>query len=94
MPEKEKSKEIAVTDLRVGFVIVVSKGTKHEKKVPVRRLSTCRRGYVHVNAVNTEGRTKGGHGLCYDLISCVDVVNDDRTNDVPAFVPTVVLTGE
>lgn len=88
-----KTNEIAVTDLRPGFVIVENKGTKHEKTTTVRRLDPCtqRRGFVHVNAANTDRGSKGGHALCYDLISSVHVKLTDETADIPTFAPTIVL---
>jgi len=87
-----KTREIAVTDLRLGFVIVENKGTKHEKTTTVRRLDACtRRGFVHVNGTATERGTKGGHALCFDLIAPVHVTITEQTETVPVFVPTIVL---
>lgn len=90
-----KTKTIAVTDIRPGFVIVEHKGTRHEKTTTVRRLDACtRRGFVHVNAAHTERNSKGGHALCFDLTSCVTVKDDETTNDVPDFVPSVSVSAD
>jgi hypothetical protein len=87
-----KTREIAVTDLRPGLVIVENKGTKHEKQTTVRRLDACtRRGFVHVNGTGTDRGTKGGHALCFDLIGPVHVTLTDQTETIPVFAPTVVL---
>lgn len=90
-----KTNEIAVTDLRPGFVIVEHSGTKHEKTTTVRHIGTCfRRGFAHVNPTHTERNSKGGHALCFDMTSRVIVKDDEKTADVPVFRPTLTLAEE